>query len=477
MAREALSYTDRFFSYSIDMLCIAGFDGYFKIINPAWEKTLGWTAQELLSRPWNDFVHPDDLEATNLVKSSIAEGQTVFQFENRYRCKDGSFKWLSWNSFPNMEEQRIYSVARDITLLKDAEEKNRCIDWMVNTKETRSKETKKKNYVPEYGNLTLLNKNGLIKQSIDKTLLTDSANDYLSLLETSSAIYEKNGDYALGIFSSGWCQFMDRASRNLCETPENREALSGGKWLCHESCWTDASQKAIDQNKAFDIECNGGIHIYAVPILAGKQVIGAINFGYGDPPSDDETLHLLANKYKVDFTELKKRALSYESRPPFIIGLAKERLHSSARLIGTLIERKMAQDALKESQKSALDTARLLEGVFNAIPDILGIQDAYHRMIRYNEAGYKSLNIKEGSEKNHHCYELIGRSRPCKDCATSIVLKTKKAAQIEKYVPEWDTWFEARSYPILDEKGNITLIIEHLRDITQRKNRKKPSTP
>src|SRR5437016_5691775 len=89
---------DRFFRLSIDMLCVAGFDGYFKKLNPAWEKTLGYTIEEMLARPWLDFVHPDDREATIAEGGKIKEGALTLLFENRYRCKDGSYKWLSWRS-------------------------------------------------------------------------------------------------------------------------------------------------------------------------------------------------------------------------------------------------------------------------------------------------------------------------------------------------------------------------------------------
>ncbi|MBX3006770.1 MAG: PAS domain S-box protein [Melioribacteraceae bacterium] len=123
IVEEKLKTVDKVFNHSIDMLCIAGFDGYFKVLNPAWEKTLGWSTQELLAKPWNDFVYPDDIESTNNVKSVIVDGQEIYQFENRYVCKDGSIKWLSWNSFPYPQENIMFGVARDITEKKIAEDK------------------------------------------------------------------------------------------------------------------------------------------------------------------------------------------------------------------------------------------------------------------------------------------------------------------------------------------------------------------
>ena len=90
---------DRLFNFSIDMLCIAGFDGYFKQLNPSWEKTLGWTNKELQSKPYLDFVHREDREATINAAEGLKEKE-IIAFENRYLCKDGSYKWISWSAFP-----------------------------------------------------------------------------------------------------------------------------------------------------------------------------------------------------------------------------------------------------------------------------------------------------------------------------------------------------------------------------------------
>jgi PAS domain S-box-containing protein len=113
---------DRFFDLSIDMLCIARFTGYFKRLNPAWEKTLGYTREELQSRPMFDFVHPDDRERTRDQNSKVRAGGQALSFENRYRCKDGSYRWLLWNSTADLEHELIYAVARDITARKQAED-------------------------------------------------------------------------------------------------------------------------------------------------------------------------------------------------------------------------------------------------------------------------------------------------------------------------------------------------------------------
>jgi PAS domain S-box-containing protein len=113
---------DRFFSLSLDMLCIAKSDGYFKRLNPAFTETLGWSVEELLSRPFLDFVHPDDHAATLLeVGRQTAAGQCVLNFENRYRHKDGSWRVLSWKSAPQPDGM-MFSSARDVTELRRIED-------------------------------------------------------------------------------------------------------------------------------------------------------------------------------------------------------------------------------------------------------------------------------------------------------------------------------------------------------------------
>ena len=112
----------RFFSLSPDMMCVAGFDGYFKRVNPAWHRVLGYSSEELLSLPYLEFVHPDDRTPTTTEAGNLIGGGQVIAFENRYRAKDGSYRWLEWAAVPYPDERVIYAVARDITERKEATE-------------------------------------------------------------------------------------------------------------------------------------------------------------------------------------------------------------------------------------------------------------------------------------------------------------------------------------------------------------------
>jgi PAS domain S-box-containing protein len=120
--RRAQEELDRFFTLSLDMLCVAGFDGYFKRVNPAWERVLGYTEAELLSRPYVDLIHPDDRAPTLAQAGKLTTGQEVVYFENRYLHKDGTIRWLLWTSTPFPQQQIVYAAARDITERKAAEE-------------------------------------------------------------------------------------------------------------------------------------------------------------------------------------------------------------------------------------------------------------------------------------------------------------------------------------------------------------------
>jgi PAS domain S-box-containing protein len=106
---------DRFFTLSMDMLCVAGLDGYLRRVNPAFEQILGFTSAEFLSAPVFDFIHPDDREATRLEYERLARGEPTAYLENRFCCKDGSYRWVGWSYFPVPDEGLAYGVGRDAT--------------------------------------------------------------------------------------------------------------------------------------------------------------------------------------------------------------------------------------------------------------------------------------------------------------------------------------------------------------------------
>jgi len=120
--KRAEEELESFFRLSLDMLAVADFDGYFKRLNPVWERVLGWSREQLLARPYLDFVHPEDREATLAEAAGLSRGLETLSFTNRYCCADGSYRWLLWNSSPDPDRRRIYAAARDVTEKRLAEE-------------------------------------------------------------------------------------------------------------------------------------------------------------------------------------------------------------------------------------------------------------------------------------------------------------------------------------------------------------------
>ncbi|MDD4930118.1 MAG: diguanylate cyclase [Gallionella sp.] len=119
--RETSEELDRFFTLSLDLLCIADIKGHFLRLNRAWETTLGYPLSELEGAAFFDYVHPDDIDATQAAMSQLSADKEVLNFVNRYRCKDGSYRWIEWYSKP-YQDTLIYAVARDVTAKKQAEE-------------------------------------------------------------------------------------------------------------------------------------------------------------------------------------------------------------------------------------------------------------------------------------------------------------------------------------------------------------------
>jgi PAS domain S-box-containing protein len=236
---------DRFFEMGLDLLCIADLDGHFLRLSAEWERVLGYERSDLEGARFIDFVHPDDVEPTLEAVGSLRDQRSVLNFENRYRCLDGTYRWLEWRSLPlgNL----IYALARDVTKRKKIEE----------------------------------------------------------------------------------------------ELQQNREQLREAK--------------------------------------------------------------------------------------------------------------------------------QMLESVLDAIPDVIGIQDRRHKIVRYNRAGYEFLGLRPGQEVGRRCFELIGQTEPCNPCATSDALKHGKPSRIEKHLPQTSLWLDCRAYPVPGDDGRVEYVVEHLRDMTDLK--------
>jgi len=379
---------------------ILGLDKNANIIlfNEFAEKLTGYQQKEVLGKNWFEiFIPGEKKEAISDIFNGVWNGKELYWGnQNAIVCKNGNQRIIEWYNSRNLDTEgnilSILSIGHDITDKLAAEKKLRNLEWLL-TK--RIDETDLAN--PEYGDLTALNTNRTILNAVGKHTLEILVGDYLRWLDTSAAVYEINGDYALGIFASGYCKLLDKSSRHLCVDCNNNEALRSGKWLCHESCWSDASKKAIETGKPVDIDCNGGIRIYAMPVIANQKVIGAINFGYGNPPDDLETIKEIAHKYKIPLEDIIHEVRKYDKRPPYFVDLAKDRLKSTAALIGEIVERKNAQTQLTQTNIKFFEQNKELEALNEELRLTGEELLKTNRLLKDNEEKYRSLfeNIHE----------------------------------------------------------------------------------
>jgi PAS domain S-box-containing protein len=135
---EAEVRFDHFFELSLDLMAVAGFDGYFKHVNPMWMSTLGWTLEEFLTTPSVEFVHPEDRAVTLAARSRLTDGVPLRGLVNRYRCKDGSYRWFEWQSVSYCDRRLVYAVARDITQRRELEQEQQRVQARLTAAERQA---------------------------------------------------------------------------------------------------------------------------------------------------------------------------------------------------------------------------------------------------------------------------------------------------------------------------------------------------
>lgn len=279
----------RFFELSVDMLCIASFDGHFKRLNRVWEQVTGFTIEELITRPFLDFVHPDDHQrTTDEVAKQLGLGYKVLSFENRYLCKDGSYRWFRWTSQPDTDRQLMYAVARDVTEEKRLHEllEAQAAQLAVRS-EARGNE------------LNLLH-------SIDRMILR-GANEEEALREIARLVAGLTGaQYAAIVTPSDDGGEAVRAIHHGVSADEGArlantafpigEGVSG--WALRHNqiaVATDVStDPRYDKMRGFAREMNYAAAV-AIPVVLDETVLAALTVGYEEPRqfSQDEIATLM----------------------------------------------------------------------------------------------------------------------------------------------------------------------------------------
>ena len=329
-------------------------DGHFLDVNELWLKILGFEREEVIGQWFGDFLYDEKQRNAFYKNFAIFKKMGyVYNVQFKMKKKDSTPIFVSFDGKiaydDNGSFKQTYCIFRDITQEKKLQEEIEQIKWLL-TRNTEDLYQASGN--PFYGDLSKLNSNRTILDSVGKETLEKIAGETVDLLETSIAIYEKNGDYAVGFFSSEWCQTFSKQSKKLCGDLSNQKALKCGKWICHESCWGHA-KKAIETGKTVDSPCAGGLKLYAVPIFAGENIVGALSVGYSNPPEKMPMLQSLSKKYAIPLEVLIEKKEAYRKRPPYIIELAKKKIRTTAELIGLIVSQKITEKKLRYSESLA----------------------------------------------------------------------------------------------------------------------------
>ncbi|MFZ5569398.1 MAG: PAS domain S-box protein [Thermodesulfobacteriota bacterium] len=180
----------------------------------------------------------------------------------------------------------------------------------------------------------------------------------------------------------------------------------------------------------------------------------------------NQALQEKIEEHRIVAAELK----TYRNHLENLVGDRTAELMDSNRQLKKEIEdRNRSEELRKKTETQLRETSVLLETVFNAIPDVLGVHGTDKTIIRYNQAGTRFLSSGTSSLVGRKCYELIRRNSPCEQCAALEVQRTKKPARVVKYMDDPGVWLDARAYPVVNDNGEITQIVEHFRDITEEK--------
>ena len=201
-------------------------------------------------------------------------------------------------------------------------------------------------------------------------------------------------------------------------------------------------------------EVIGRLHFYDLHPAAGRDEFMAAAFA--------------VFRRKERFVDLINPALCRDGRQIWLSTSGIPVLDVQGNLIGyrgtdtDITERRRSEEALKEQ-------TRLLHTVLDGIPDVIALQKPDHTVLRYNRAGYELLQRPREECDGRKCYELIGHATACEICPATMSVQSRKIETIEKYIEGRDLWIESRSIPVLDDAGNVVLLVEQLRDITDRK--------
>ena len=468
-------------------------DGKLKFVNPLFERLSGYSQNELLGMDSLELVVPEDKEAVRENAVSMLKGQRSLPYEFRLATKNGEIRWMMGTISSILYQGKIAALGNciDITEYKRVEGALRESEALYRT--TFENTGTALTIIEEDTTLSLVNTefeklSGYSKEELEgkKSWTEFVGGDDLERMreyhyrrrmdpngaprEYEFTFINREGKPIDVLITIAIIPGTKRSIASLLDITERKKAEEALRE--NESRLRQIADNMLDLISRTD---DKGLFRYVSPShrnvlgyepeeMLGKSIYDLIH--PDDIAGALEIFREAARSHSGARFEVRTRHA--DGHYVWLEVVGKRLLDSEDQVVGAIFgardvtERKQVEEQLREAKA-------LLEGVLDAIPDAVGIQDPEHHIIRLNRAGYQLLNLTPEQVKGKKCYELIGRTSRCRPCATERAWRTKRLERVEKYVPELGLYLDCRSNPILDENGDIQMVVEQFYDVTERR--------
>jgi PAS domain S-box-containing protein len=493
--RKKTEEMDRFFDVNLDLLCIADTEGNFRRLNPAWERTLGHTLEELMAKKFFDFIHPDDVKGTLEAVDTLTSQHEVINFQNRYRCKDGTYRWIEWRSVPY--GKLIYAAARDITDRELARE---------SLLESEERFRLAFNTSPDAININRLEDGLYVDINEGFTALTGfTREDAIGKTSVEINIWHNDDDrrklvqglQAKGYYENLEAQFRRKDGSITTALMSARVIMLKGVPHIISITRDIAERKRMEEQAARQHRELQQVLDSAVAqiwyldtegrVVNCNRVAEKVS-GITAVQARGETIHKLAPSWD-DLDRRHEQSLTVaRTGEPLLGSIESFRVKGEVRWVsvdkvpwrdanGTIVgvlmfiyditSRKLAEEALEA-------VANEWRTTFDAVSSAIWLLDKNQRIVRANEAT-TAIFRKEPSEViGHFCWEVVhGISDPPPECPVIRMQKTLRRESME--LKRRESWIEVVVDPILDDSNCVQGIIHIVNDITERKRSEEQS--
>lgn len=495
--KQAQSERSRFLAVGADLLAIGNFDGFFTWVSPSWEKTLGWTAVELTEHSWLHFVHPEDRDKTISAGQKLLAGSEVVSFENRYRCKDGSYRWISWRSQPYADEKLIYGVATDITERKrvESESENR-FRIMADNAPAMLWVTDPKGYCTYlstgwYNFTGQTEETGLGEGWFDAVHPEDRALVKSIFLEAVERLEPCNLEYRLrrkdgeerwvidtaspwfgsdGEFQGYIGSVIDISKRKDAEAKAQEQqrllrAVTNNAWV--SLFIMDENQQCVFMNPAAELMTG-----FTLDEVWGRALHDIIHHTRPDGSPYPLEECPIDRAFPQNNQERGEEVFVHKNGSFYFVSYTASPIRYAGEIRGTVIEvRDITQE--KEAERDLRESEARFRQLADAMPQIVWVTraDGYHEY--YNKRWYEYL----GLDFEETCGDLWANSLHPEDrerarLRWAVALETGEPYEIEYRFRRHDgeyRWFLGRALPVRDKSGKITRWYGTCTDIDEQK--------